>query len=92
MSNKLIDILSTDTALHKHKCECILLLSFCQVVCQLPSYKSTVTAMTFTPDNQNLITAYADQKVAAQVCQDYLMNVSLSGCVDISHIYTRYRV
>nr|XP_022336993.1 U3 small nucleolar RNA-associated protein 4 homolog [Crassostrea virginica] len=34
-----------------------------EVVCQLPSYKSTVTAMTFTPDNQNLITAYADQKI-----------------------------
>lgn len=30
---------------------------------QLPSYKSTVTAMTFTPDSRNLITAHADQKV-----------------------------
>lgn len=34
-----------------------------EVVSQLPSYKSTVTAMTFTPDSRNLITAHADQKI-----------------------------
>ncbi|XP_061163479.1 U3 small nucleolar RNA-associated protein 4 homolog [Saccostrea echinata] len=34
-----------------------------EVVCQLPSYRSTVTAMTFTSDSGKLITAHADQKI-----------------------------
>ncbi|XP_048765996.1 U3 small nucleolar RNA-associated protein 4 homolog [Ostrea edulis] len=41
----------------------VLKLKSKEVVCDLPSYKSRVTALTFTSDSRKLITAYTDQKI-----------------------------